>query len=69
MQTVTDCTTRLRTERRYDPKVWLERVEAFLELNYPELAAGDAFKARPLYADTNKLFRFYNPESEQMTFE
>jgi hypothetical protein len=44
MQGVDDCCRRLQSEP-YNPSIWLARAAYHLALNYPELAAGDAYKA------------------------
>jgi hypothetical protein len=44
MQAVDYCSERLQ-KQPYDPTLWIERASYFLALNYPELAAGDAYKA------------------------
>jgi hypothetical protein len=44
MQRVYDCSKRLQTHA-HDHNNWLERAGFFLRLNYPELAASDAYKA------------------------
>ncbi|KAF2742131.1 hypothetical protein M011DRAFT_462671 [Sporormia fimetaria CBS 119925] len=47
-QGVEECTRRI-LESPYDPELWTERAGYFLKLNYPELAAGDAYKAGLLF--------------------
>jgi hypothetical protein len=44
MQAVDDCSQQLRRQP-YDPESWLRRASSFLDLNYPELATSDAYKA------------------------
>jgi hypothetical protein len=44
IQAVFDCCMRLQSEP-YNPDIWLARAAYHLALNYPELAAGDAYKA------------------------
>jgi hypothetical protein len=48
VEAVTECNKRLE-ETPYDPLLWTERAGHFLALNYPELAAGDAYKAGLLF--------------------
>ncbi|KAF2197071.1 hypothetical protein GQ43DRAFT_341536, partial [Delitschia confertaspora ATCC 74209] len=45
---VDECNKRLENSP-YDPEIWTERAGYFLALNYPELAAGDAYKAGLLF--------------------
>ncbi|KZM22053.1 hypothetical protein ST47_g6794 [Ascochyta rabiei] len=45
---VRSCTTRLHSQP-YNPALWTERAAYHLRLNYPELAVGDAYKARLLF--------------------
>jgi hypothetical protein len=52
MQVVDGCTKLLDT-RPYDAKTWVERAACFLKLNFPELAASDAYKAE-LLLDQNR---------------
>ena len=51
------CTLRQQTSSiklsPYDPETWLQRAETLVELRYPELAMGDAYKAR-LLCDAHK---------------
>jgi hypothetical protein len=47
MQAIEKSSERLRTQP-YDPVSWLQRAAYFLTLNYPELAASDAYKASVL---------------------
>jgi hypothetical protein len=44
MGAVDECNVQLH-ERPYEANYWLKRAECYLKLNYPELAAGDAYKA------------------------
>ena len=47
IEAVNSCSARLQSEP-YNPRLWTERAENYLQLNYPELAAGDAYKAKLL---------------------
>ena len=53
IEAVNSCSARLKLEP-YSPDLWTERADYYLQLNYPELAVGDAYKAKLLFdrADT-----------------
>ncbi|XPT01855.1 hypothetical protein M3J09_010981 [Ascochyta lentis] len=48
MSAVSSCTSRLQSQP-YEPVLWTERAGYYLRLNYPELAVGDAYRARLLF--------------------
>lgn len=56
MQAVDDCNARLPQDA-YNPDIWTERASYFLALNYPELAASDAYKAGLLLDDLDTRSR------------
>ncbi|KAF2628384.1 hypothetical protein BU25DRAFT_409948 [Macroventuria anomochaeta] len=47
-QAVNTCSTRLQSDP-YNPELWTERAGHYLQLNYPELAVGDAYRAKLLF--------------------
>jgi hypothetical protein len=55
MQAVNDCYI-LLAGRPHMPKTWLARAVCFLQLNFPELAASDAFKAELLLDQARDTF-------------
>jgi hypothetical protein len=52
IQAIEKCTSQLK-DTPYDPSPWTERAGYFLALGYPELAAGDAYKAGLLFERTS----------------
>lgn len=48
LQDVEECNKHLKTDP-YNPELWTARAACFLALNYPEIAAGDAYKAGLLF--------------------
>ncbi|OSS51875.1 hypothetical protein B5807_03282 [Epicoccum nigrum] len=48
LEAVDPISTRLEAEP-YNPALWTERADLYLQLNYPELAVGDAYRARLLF--------------------
>ena len=53
IEAVSTCTTHLESEP-YNPRLWVQRAGNYLQMNYPELAVGDAYRAKLLFdsADT-----------------
>lgn len=47
-EAVNSSSTRLQAEP-YNPELWTERASYYLQLNYPELAVGDAYRAQLLF--------------------
>ncbi|KAJ4370216.1 hypothetical protein N0V86_008953 [Didymella sp. IMI 355093] len=48
IEAVSSCSTRLQTDP-YNAGLWTERADHHLQLNYPELAVGDAYRAKLLF--------------------
>jgi hypothetical protein len=48
VEAVSSCSTRLKADP-YNARLWTERADHYLQLNYPELAVGDAYRAKLLF--------------------
>jgi hypothetical protein len=48
IEAVSSCSTRLQTDP-YNAGLWAERAAHYLQLNYPELAVGDTYRAKLLF--------------------
>ncbi|KAF1927788.1 uncharacterized protein M421DRAFT_101699 [Didymella exigua CBS 183.55] len=48
IEAASSCSTRLQADP-YNAGIWTERADYYLQLNYPELAVGDAYRAKLLF--------------------
>jgi hypothetical protein len=68
MEAVEKCTERIKGEP-HNPHLWAERASHFLALNYPELAIGDAYKARILLQRAPNGMEENNSKARFQTYE
>lgn len=65
IEAVSLCSTRLRADP-YNVKLWTERADFYLQLNYPELAVGDAYRAKLLFERADAAINDHRETSKSL---